>query len=152
MIGTLTSTSRLHPGRFLLVGILWVCGPSMLGAAPTKPDFVWAAGCIEGMRADLLFEGAAARVEMVMGERRTLLVNRAAYAVLFHFFDKHRKRSFRLMHTGTDQGGQTAYLLGMYEDLQGKRYRVRLLWENQEGAWRIHKVHFLPLQPDKAIP
>jgi len=103
------------------------------------PDFDKIVKLIRGMRADALLRHAGPRLEVVLGERESTCTNRAAYAMMRNFFEKHPIRNFKVLHQG---GGQAAYLMGLYKDQVGETFKVRIFFGVHEGKWEITRLVF----------
>ncbi|MBM3913496.1 MAG: DUF4783 domain-containing protein [Sphingomonadales bacterium] len=103
------------------------------------PDFEKIVKLIRGMRADALLRHAGPRLEVVLGERESTCTNRAAYAMMRNFFEKHPIRNFKVLHQG---GGQSAYLMGLYKDQAGETFKVRIFFGVHEGKWEITRLVF----------
>jgi len=103
------------------------------------PDFEKIVKLIRGMRADALLRHAGPRLEVVLGERESTCTNRAAYAMMRNFFEKHPIRNFKVLHQG---GGQSAYLMGLYKDQVGETFKVRIFFGVHEGKWEITRLVF----------
>ncbi|MFM7589508.1 MAG: DUF4783 domain-containing protein [Bacteroidota bacterium] len=103
------------------------------------PDFEQIVKLIRGMRADGLVRHAGPRLEVVLGERESTCTNRAAYAMMRNFFEKHPIRNFKVLHQG---GGQSAYLMGLYKDRAGETFKVRIFFGVHVGKWEITRLVF----------
>ncbi|MBM3913645.1 MAG: DUF4783 domain-containing protein [Sphingomonadales bacterium] len=103
------------------------------------PDFEQIVKLIRGMRADGLLRHAGPLLEIVLGERESTCTNRAAYAMIRNFFEKHPIRNFKVLHQG---GGQSAYLMGLYMDQSGDSFKVRIFFGVHEGKWEITRLVF----------
>ena len=103
------------------------------------PDFDKIVKLIRGMRADALLRHAGPRLEVVLGERESTCTNRAAYAMMRNFFEKHPIRNFKVLHQG---GGQAAYLMGLYKDQAGDTFKVRIFFGVHAGKWEITRLVF----------
>jgi len=104
-----------------------------------SPDFEKIVRLIRGMRADALLRHAGPRLEVVLGERESSCTNRAAYAMMRNFFEKHPVRNFKVLHQG---GGQAAYLMGLYKDQAGETFKVRIFFGVHAGKWEITRLVF----------
>ncbi|MBM3936374.1 MAG: DUF4783 domain-containing protein [Sphingomonadales bacterium] len=104
-----------------------------------NPDFERITTLIRGMRANELLREAGPRLEVVLSERESICTNRAAYAMMRNFFEKHPVSNFKVLHTG---GGTSAYLVGIYRDMTGKTFKVRIFLGLNAGNWEITRIVF----------
>ena len=128
-----------------LIGLAWLGlgGPTMAkqGAGCLPPgDFQRVARYWKGAYADSLLAMAGPSVQVEWGERQSTYPNKAAYAVLRNFMNKHPLRSYRTLHARCEQGAGAAYLLGEYRDQNGQVFKVRLFWELQNNQWKIYRI------------
>lgn len=95
------------------IGLVGVGGPTMAqqgaGCLPSG-DFQRVARYWKGAYADSLLAMAGPSVQVEWGERQSTYPNKAAYAVLRNFMNKHPLRSYRTLHARCEQGAGAAYL------------------------------------------
>lgn len=104
-----------------------------------KPDFERIIGMIRAMRADDLLRNAGPRLEIILGERESTCTNKAGYAMMRNFFQKHPIANFKVLHKG---GGGSAYLMGIYRDKYGQVFKVRVFFGFNAGRWEIARLIF----------
>jgi hypothetical protein len=118
---------------------------SPVGAQKPKPcqpplDFRQADRYWKGPFPDSLLLWAGDQVQMEWGERQNTYPNKAAYAVLRNFTNKHPLARYRTLHTGCEPGVSRAYLLGEYRDRKGQVFKIRIFWEIQNNQWKIFRI------------
>lgn len=102
-----------------------------------KPDFQRIVYYVKSTRADHLMSLAAERLEIVMYEREGHYTNRAGFAIIQNFFEKHPVQSFKLLHTG---GQSAAYLMGLYKDRHGRSFKIYIFLGLYEESWKINRL------------
>jgi hypothetical protein len=115
-----------------------VC-PALQVIPDNTPDFERIIGLIRAMRANDLLRNAGPTLEIVFGERETTCTNRAGYAMMRNFFEKHPVSNFKTLHKG---GGSPAYLLGIYKDQSGQTFKVSVFFGQNAGRYEITRLIF----------
>ena len=104
-----------------------------------SPDFELIVNLVRGMQAERLLRYAGPRLEVVLRERESTCTNRAAYAMMRNFFQKHPIRNFKVLHKGV---GESAFLMGIYKDQAGGTFKVRIFFGARAGKWEITRLVF----------
>lgn len=102
-------------------------------------DFERVIGLIRAMNASELLRHTGSRLEIVLGERESVCTNRAGYAMMRNFFEKHPIAHFKVLHRG---GGTSAYLMGIYRDRSGQSFKVRVFFGMNNGRREITRLIF----------
>ncbi|MFM9142496.1 MAG: DUF4783 domain-containing protein [Bacteroidota bacterium] len=143
-----TKRARERSCGFVLVALLGYrglgLGTSVWAQKPTpcQPplDFRQADRFWRGPYPDSLLQWAGDQVQVEWGDRQSTYPNKAAYAVLRNFTNKHPLAQYRTLHTGCEPGSSRAYLLGEYRDRKGQVFKIRVFWEIQNNQWKIFRI------------